>query len=57
MTDKEIVKKAIEKVIENGWKDKSWGYIPEDVSGYVEWLLSTRRLNDVIFSRNFAEAL
>ena len=57
MTNEQILKKSIEKVVKNGWRDESWEDKPKDISGYYNWLIKTRRINDVIFSQDFAKHL
>lgn len=65
MTDKEMLEKAIQKAIDNGWdnspidsmewsdNDRAWRY---DAIGGESWHYQTD-LNTIIFSHDFAKAL
>jgi len=49
MTNEEILKKAIEKAVENEWKF-------EYINVGADWIIKNRSVNDVIWNHDFAKA-
>jgi len=53
MTNKQILKKAIEKAIKNGWDSKDpYNYLDMDISGVI---VGMWHIPNIIFSHSFAK--
>lgn len=58
MTNEEILKKAIEKAVKNGWK-KGLEYFNKDkkkISGVINVYAETKHLYEVLYNHDFAKA-
>jgi hypothetical protein len=57
MTNQEILTKAIQKAIDNGFKPTKFAWIPEDYQALLDWWLEGDKYKAVIFDHDFAKTL